>query len=104
MKKKARTIEALRNSMDGKIYVKTGSEAMFQRFLADAEAEGYMIGDKKPTESRASFDIKAIEYDKRIANIGTIGHIACQAGGGAIHIIDYERYVSGEKEYEVTSL
>ena len=102
MTKKTRTIGELRNSLEGKIYVRFGSEEVFRRFLQDAETEGYMIGDRKPTEAGASYDIMAVEYDKRISNVGTIGHIACQAGGSNIHIIDYERYVSGKKDYEVS--
>lgn len=104
MTKKARTIEELRNSIEGKLYVRCSSEEIFRRFLTDAEAEGYMMGDRKPTEAGASYDIKAVEYGKKISNVGTIGHIACQTGDGNIHIVDYEQYINGNEDYEVSKL
>ena len=104
MTKKARTIEKLRNSVEDKLYVRCSSKEIFCRFLTDLEAEGYMLGDRKPTEADASYDIKAVEYGEKMSNVGTIGHIACQTGGGNIHIIDYEQYINGNEDYEVSKL
>ena len=104
MNKKTRTIEELRNSLEGKIYVSFSSKEVFRRFLEDAEAEGFMIGDKKPTEAGVSQDIKAIEYDKKISNCSIISHIACGAGGDNVHVIDYGKYINGESNCEVSGL
>lgn len=104
MTKTVRTIEELRNRFEGKVYVKFSNADVFNRFLQDAEAEGYMIRDRKPTEADASYDIKAVEYDKRISNCGIISHIACQAGGDNIHVIDFEKYVNGECGFEGSRL
>ena len=98
MKKKS--IENLRNSFDGKVYVRFSSEEVFHRFLSDAESEGYTLGGKRPTEAAVSADIKAVEYDKKISNCGVISHIACHAGGENIHVIDYEKYIDGDDDYE----
>ena len=68
MKKKS--IENLRNSFDGKVYVRFSSEEVFHRFLEGAESEGYTLGGKRPTEAAVSSDIKAVEYDKTISNCG----------------------------------
>lgn len=102
--KNRRSISELRNSLEGKVYVRCKSGDVFRRFLEDAEAEGYMIGDSRPTEAGVSWDIKAIGQDRTISNVGIAGHIACQAGGPNIHIIDYGLYADGEKDYEVKQL
>ena len=99
-----RTIEALRNSLEGKIYVNFRTEEVFQRFLEDAETEGYLAGDREPTEAGMRCDIKAILYDKRICNCGAMSHMAYGAGGSNIHRIDYEKYVNGDDDYEVLRL
>ena len=98
MKKKS--IENLRNNFDGKVYVRFRSEKVFRRFLEDAESEGYTLGGKRPTEAVVSADIKAVEFDKTISNCGVISHIACHAGGENIHVIDYEKYIDGDNDYE----
>ena len=104
MTTKTRTIEELRNSFEGKVYVRCSSEKVFRRFLEDAEAEGYLIGDKKPTEAGISQDIMAVEYDRRISTCGIIAHIACGAGADNVHIIDYGKYISGDSDCEVSRL
>ncbi len=73
MKKKS--IENLRNSFDGKVYVRFSSEEVFHRFLSDAESEGYTLGGKRP-------------------------NMACRAGGENIHVVDYEKYTNGDDDYE----
>ena len=97
MKKKS--IESLRNSFDGKVYVRFSSEEVFRRFLEGAESEGYTLGGKRPAEAAVSSDIKAVEYDKTISNCGVISHIACHAGGENIHVIDYEKYINGDDNF-----
>lgn len=96
----ANSIEILRKIMDDKVYVKFKNEDVFKRFLYDAETEGYMIGGNKPTEAGVSQDIKAIGYNGKISNCGIIDHIAVQVGGENIHVIDYEKYINGDPDYE----
>ena len=93
-----RTIEALRNSREGKVYVRFSSEEMFRRVLEDAETEGYMVGDKKPTEAGLKWDRLAVLDDKMICGVGAMGHMAYQAG--AAFVVDYEKYVNGDDEYD----
>jgi len=104
MTTKTRTIEELRDSFEGKVYVRCGSEEVFRRFIEDVEAEGYLIGDRLPTSAGVSQDIMAIEYGRKLCCCGIISHIACQAGGDNIHIVDYDRYINGCENYEVNKL
>ena len=96
----ANSIENLRRKMEGKVYVKFKNENVFKRFLCNAEAEGYMIGGNKPTEAGVSQDIKAIGYNRKISNCGIVDHIAVQVGGDNIHVVDYEKYINGDPDYE----
>ena len=103
MTKKTRTIEGLRSSLEGKVYVRCRSEEAFRSFLRDAEAEGYLIGGRLPTRAGAAHDIMAVEYGRTLCTCGIVSHIACQAGADNVHIIDYERYVSDDTDSGIQS-
>ena len=91
-----RTIEELRNNIEGKIYIRLNNEEIGKRFLEDAEKEGYKFGSIKPTDNHWS-DIVAVETDKQLSYVGAMGRIGIQCQNGAY--IDYEKYTHGENDY-----
>lgn len=101
MTNRNRTITDLRDSLPGRIYVYLGNEKICQRFLQDAEKEGYLFGQIKPTESGGS-NIIALEKRKQLSHVGFVGHMAFQCPSGVkgeFYRIDYEKYVNGEKDF-----
>ncbi len=93
-----RTLTNLRRSKKGDIYIFLRSTEIGERFLRDAEAEGFTIGAAKPTARPYSM-IMAL-HDGRINYVGTNGVIRFQCGGTAdFHRVDYEKFVSGAADY-----
>lgn len=98
-----RTLEEIRNNLAGKIYVYLKDENVARRFLKDAEAEGFLFGKKKPTESQPE-NIIALNRNKQLSYVGTMGRMAFQCNGGddakgKFHRIDYYRYVNGYEDF-----
>ena len=94
-----RTIENLRNNLEGKVYVWFETDDVAKRFMEDADAEGYLIGGKRPIEVKTPQDFMAIEKDKQISHLSTSGHAAIGANADNVRIVDYAKYVNGEKDY-----
>ena len=96
-----RTIENLRNTVGGRIYIYLDNEKIGKRFMQDAENEGYRFGKIKPTENGWS-DIIALESKKQLSYVGFVGHVCFQCNGGDngnLTRIDYEKYVNGDKNF-----
>lgn len=94
-----RTIAKLRDERtNNKVYVYLRNDEVCERFLAQAEAEGYMFGSIKPTDNHTS-DIIAIEDGKQLAYVTSIGRMAFQSGKA--EKIDYEKYINGETHYHL---
>lgn len=99
-----RTIKNLAN-MDGRVYVFLENVEIGEKFLQQAESEGFTFGDgAKPTE-RCYAEIMAVNGDLTINFVGTNGRIAF--GGGAKSVggeklirVDYRKYAAGEQDYE----
>lgn len=99
-----RTLDHLRNTRKGKIYVWLRDADTIRRFYADAQAQGYRFGQIKPSGSPPD-DIIALGRNKQLSHVGFVGRLAFQCNGGncpkgTFHRIDYARYVSGEKKYD----
>lgn len=78
-------------SMGKRVYVYLKDEKTAQRFLRDAEAEGFTFGDSvKPTDRHWS-DLYAIHSDSTLNYVGAIGHIEYGSGEDSIVRIDYEK-------------
>ena len=92
----ARTIKEIREKHECKIYVFCKDSETEKRFLIDAEKEGFMFGDIKPTESHQA-NIIAVEKDMKLAHVSTAGRIGYQNGSG-IHI-DYAAFADGKDDY-----
>ena len=96
-----RTISALRDILEGRVWVYLKDERTCQRFYKDAEAEGFRFGGSRPTDSFVD-DIIALHKDKTISHVGFIGHMAFHAPGnvdGGMRRIDYAKYVAGKSDF-----
>ena len=91
-----RTLKEIREKHEGKVYVFCKDSETEKRFLIDAEKEGFMFGNIKPTESHQA-NIIALEKGMKLAHVGTAGRINYSNGGG-IHI-DYAAFADGEDDY-----
>ncbi len=100
-----RTLDHLRNTHAGKVYICLKDEATVKRFYADAQAQGYRFGQLQPSDSPPD-DIIALGRDKQLSHVGFIGRIAFQCNGGncprgTFHRIDYAAYLHGNKDYDI---
>ena len=78
-------------SMGERVYVHLKDEEIAQRFLRNAEAEGFTFGDGvKPTERHWS-DLYAIHPEGALNYVGTIGRIEYGSGADSVVRIDYSQ-------------
>lgn len=96
-----RTIENLRNTIKGRIYIYCENEKIGKQFLQDAENEGYRFGRIRPTENSWA-NIIALEHKKQLSFVGFAGHMNFQCNGGSdgnLTRIDYKKYINGEESF-----
>lgn len=96
-----RTLENLRSTISGKIYIYCDNEKIGKQFMQNAENEGYRFGKIKPTENGWS-NIVTLEKKKQLSFVGFCGHMAFQCNGGdngCLTRIDYEKYAKGDKDF-----
>lgn len=95
-----RRIRELINN-EKKVYIYLRNRATEYRFMSDAEREGITYGDGvKPTE-RPVDDIMALHDDGTICFLGWAGRMAYHYSKDTVKRIDYEKYISGETEYQI---
>ena len=98
---KKRSIEDIRKSISGRIYIYLANKQIGKQFLIDAESEGYHFGSIKPTDNSWS-NIIALKPDKQLSYVGFVGRICFQCNGGSngdLTRIDYEKYSNGDKDF-----
>ena len=94
----SKTIRSL-SEQDGRVYVYLANSAIGEKFLQQAEQEGFTFGDGvKPTE-RDYDEIMAINHNHTINYVGFVGKIAYGSGAKTIGDeelirIDFEKYIS----------
>lgn len=96
-----RTIQNLRETISGTIYIYLDTEKIGKQFMQDAENEGYRFGKIKPTQNGWS-NIIALENRKQLSYVGFAGHVNFQCNGGddgGLTRIDYEKYVNGDENF-----
>ena len=77
------------------------SRNIANRFLADAESEGFTFGDGvKPTNKEYS-DLYSLHEDLTISYTGWAGHVLFRNAAGNIVRIDYGRYIAGAPDYRI---
>ncbi len=93
-----RTLRQLRSMMQGDVYVFLRNTQTGERFLQDAEREGFTIGGDRPT-ARPFASVMAL-HDDTITCVGTNGMIRFGCGDTAdFHRVDYELYASGAADF-----
>lgn len=90
-------LKSLLSSHTGRIYVYLANKDVCQRFLQDAEKEGFTFTDgTNPTQKHTS-DIIALNQDATINYLGFVGRVAFQAanriGNQSLVKIDYREFL-----------
>lgn len=98
-----RTIKEL-SKKNGRVYVYLSNVAVGERFLQQAEDEGFVFADgAKPTE-RCYAEIMAVNGNLTINFVGTNGRIAFgsgvkKIGDDELIRVDFEKYIGGATDY-----
>ena len=79
----SKTIREL-SKMNGRVYVYLRTPELRERFLRQAEQEGFTFCDGAKPTARPAADVMAINHDGTINYVGTNGRIAY--GSGAVKI------------------
>ena len=77
-------INELAQNTQGRVYIYCADPATCERFLNNAEAEGFTFLDGALPTSRKRDFIYAVNRDRTINYVGAIGHIAFGAGAKMI--------------------
>ena len=83
------------------LYVYCRSTAIAKRFLADAEREGFTFGDGKLPTSKDTSNLFALNDDYTINYTGIAAHMMFGSRMENVCWVDYEKYVSGERDFRV---
>lgn len=94
----SKTIREL-SEINGRIYIYLPTPELGERFLRQAELEGFTFGDGENPTARQYAEVMAVNRDGTINYVGANGRIAY--GGGAVKIgseplirIDYEKLLT----------
>ena len=87
-----KTIKELAN-MGERVYVHLKDEETAQRFLREAEAEGFTFGDGVHPTERLWSDLYAIHPDGTLNYVGTVGRIEYGSGVDSVVRIDYSQVI-----------
>ncbi len=94
----SKTIRSL-SERDGRVYVYLANSAIGEKFLQQAEQEGFTFGDGVNPTERDYDEIMAINHNYTINYVGFVGRIAYGSGAKTIGNeklirIDFEKYVN----------
>ena len=73
------SIIRMRREHEGKLYIYLKDQETGERFLEEAQLEGYRFGKVEPKDSHWS-DLVAVEEDRQLSYVGSMGRTAVQAG------------------------
>lgn len=99
-----RLIKDLVINKEEKVYVYLSDVKIGEKFLEQAETEGFTFGDGvKPTE-RCFAEIMAVNDNYTINFVGSVGRMAFGSGtetidGKKFIRVDFAKYVNGESNY-----
>lgn len=99
MSKNEKTIKQLVLKNEKRVYVYLEDKETQERFISDAEAQGYTFSDGVKISERAADDFYAINDNNTVNFINCIGRIAFQSGSDRIVRIDYKKYISMNADY-----
>ena len=99
-----RLIKDLVINKEEKVYVYLSDVEIGEKFLEQAETEGFTFGDgAKPTE-RCFAEIMAVNDNYTINFVGSVGRMAFGSGAETVNgqkllRVDFAKYVNGESDY-----
>lgn len=101
-----RTIEELAK-MNGHVYVRLNGKENVDKFMKQAEEEGFTFADGRKPTSREGAEIMAVNRDNTINFVGVAGAIAFGSGAKKIGDedlirVDFEKYMNGEEDFSVS--
>ena len=99
MSKKEKTIKQFISKTEKRVYVYLSDKETQEKFISDAEAQGYTFEDGVKISERASDNFYAVNRNHTVNFINGIGRMAFQAGANRITRIDYKKYISGDEDY-----
>lgn len=96
---KEKSIKELVNSNQERAYVFLADKETETRFIADADAQGYTFEDGRKLSERESSNFYALNRNKTVNFLNSIGRIAFQCNAEHIVRVDYKKYISGNEDY-----
>ena len=92
------------SKLNGRVYIYLANAEIGNRFLQQAEAEGFTYHDGVKPTKRGCSTIMAVNRDKTINFVGTNGNIAFGSGARTVGSeqlirVDGEKYLSGADDY-----
>lgn len=96
---KIRTIENLVTHTSKRVYVYLSDEKTERKFIADAKAQGYTFQSGANLSAQRLSNFYAVNRNKTINHLNSIGRIAFQCNSEHIIKIDYKKYINGNEDY-----
>ena len=99
-----RTIKNLVNQNNGKVYVYLANDEIGNKFMQQAEGEGFTFNDGAKPTSRCYAEIMAVNDNYTINFVGSVGRIAFGSGAETVNgqkllRVDFAKYANGESDY-----
>ena len=99
-----RTIKNLVNQNNGKVYVYLANDEIGNKFMQQAEDEGFIFNDGAKPTSRCYAEIMAVNDNYTINFVGSVGRMAFGSGAETVNgqkllRVDFEKYANGETDY-----
>lgn len=96
---KAKTIDGLVRRSGKRVYVYLSDKKIQERFISDADTEGYTFEDGTKLSERIISDFYALNRNNTVNFINFIGRIAFQSNAEHIIRVDYKKYINGNEDY-----
>lgn len=98
-----RTIKQLSRT-DGKVYVYLANDEIGNKFMQQAESEGFTFCDGEKPTGRCYAEIMSVNKNLTINFVGSVGRMCFGSGvtsvnGVKLVKVDYEKYINGEEDY-----
>lgn len=96
---KEKSISELVMNNQKRVYVFIADKETEAKFITDADTEGYVFEDGTMLSERASSNLYAINQNKTVNYLNSIGRIAFQCNSKHIVRVDYKKYIDGNEDY-----
>lgn len=96
---KVKSISELVTNNKKRVYVFLTDKETALRFINDADAEGYVFEDGTKLSERELNNFYALNENKTVNFLNSIGRIAFQCNSDNIIRVDYKKYINGNENY-----